>query len=54
MSSIIKRFYTIIGNVSLDHVKQMNKNGSAWASAIDKVAKEGEEAVSSLESLMIR
>lgn len=48
MSGILKRFYTVIGNVTIDQVKQQNKNGSAWASAIDKVAKEEEAAVSSL------
>ena len=52
MSNIIKRFYTIIGSVTLDHVKQMNKKGPEWVSAIDKVAKQEEKAVSSRVSLM--
>lgn len=45
MSTIIRRFYTIIGNVTLEHVKQQNKNGAQWALSVDKCAKEEEAAV---------
>lgn len=45
MSSIMKRFYTIVGNVTLEHVKQQNKNGAQWVASIDKVAKAEESSV---------
>jgi hypothetical protein len=45
MASIIRRYYTIVGNVTLEHVRQQNKNGAQWVASIDKVAKEEESAV---------
>lgn len=45
MASIIRRYYTIVGNVTLEHVRQQNKNGAQWVASIDKVANEEESAV---------
>jgi hypothetical protein len=45
MASIIRRYYTIVGNVTLEHIRQQNKNSAQWVASINKVIKEEESAV---------
>ncbi|PWY95404.1 hypothetical protein BO94DRAFT_620857 [Aspergillus sclerotioniger CBS 115572] len=54
MTSIFKRFYTIVGNVTLEHVQEINKNGAKWAASIDKVAKEEESVEARFTKLKIK
>ncbi|KAH1437678.1 hypothetical protein KXV64_007115 [Aspergillus fumigatus] len=54
MASIIRRYYTIVGNVTLEHVRQQNKNGAQWVASIDKVAKEEESADPKVKKLKIK
>lgn len=46
MATIIKRFYTVVGNVTMDHVRLANTNGDRWVQIIDNAAKGQEAAVS--------
>ncbi|KAJ5790821.1 uncharacterized protein N7518_007832 [Penicillium psychrosexuale] len=48
MATIFKRFYTVVGNVTLDHVRQQNANGAHWAEILDTATKREEIAASKM------
>ena len=48
MTTVIRRFYTIVGNVTLAHVREQNPNGARWVENINNAAKREESEVSKI------
>ncbi|KKK21401.1 hypothetical protein ARAM_007161 [Aspergillus rambellii] len=54
MASIARRFYTVVGKVTLEQVRVENKNGAQWALSVDKCATEEENADPKFKKLKIK
>lgn len=46
MSKVFKRLYTVIGKVTLEHVREQNANGPVWVGGVETASSVAEEQVS--------
>ncbi|KAM5429761.1 hypothetical protein McanMca71_006106 [Microsporum canis] len=54
MSKVFKRLFTVVGKVTLDHVREQNINGDAWVSSINGNASKAEQADPRIKQVKIQ